>query len=135
MDFSKKLVYVQDIKVSAACPLRVVQVKRYIVPVDVAHSFFADLHHGLSHFSSPDDAHDYVHITEVIHPMDRRATSTDISKAKHDAIRGLLERGTFSFVLLEEVLPDGNVLLGHFALFIKYAEDSQIKFKALYIID
>ena len=102
--------------------------------MDVAHSFFADLHRGLSHFSSPGDDDDCVHLTEVIHPNDPRATSSDMSQAKRDEIRGLLDRGTFSVILREEVPPDGNVLPGRFVLAIKSAEDGQVKFKARYVI-
>ena len=154
MDASKNLVYIQDVKVGAARPLNVAQVKRYIVPMDVAHSFFADLHHGPSHFASPDDDDDCIHLTEVIHSKDPRATSRDISQTKRAEIRGLLDRatsrdisqtkraeirglldrGTFSVILREEVPLDGNVLPGRFVLAIKSTEDGQVKFKARYVI-
>ena len=58
-DASKKIVYIQNVKVGAARPF-IARVKRYIVPVDVAHSFFTDLYRGLSHVSSPDDDNDNV---------------------------------------------------------------------------
>ena len=122
MDASKKHVYIQDVKVGAAHPLNVAQVKRYIVPMDLAHSFFVVLHRGLSHFSSPGDDDDCVHLTEVIHPNDPRATSSDLSQAKLDEIRGLLDRETFSVILREDIPPDGNVLLGPFFPAIKSAE-------------
>ena len=134
MDAGKKIVYIQDVKVGAARPFNVAQVKRYIVPMDVAHSFFADFHHGLSHFASPGDEDDCVHLTEVIHSKDPRATSRDMSQAKRDEIRGFLDRGTFSVILREEVPPDGNVLPGRFVLAIKSTEDGQVKFKARYVI-
>ena len=72
MEASKKLVYIHDVRVGSA-RLFIVRVKRYIVPVDVAHSFFADLHRGLSHFSSPDDDNDNVHLMELINPKEPRA--------------------------------------------------------------
>ena len=134
MDASKKLVYIQDVKVGAARPFNVAHVKRYIVPMDVAHSFFADLHHGLSHFASPDDDDDCIHLTEAIHSKDPRATSRDMPQAKRDEIRGLLDRGTFSVILREEFPPDSNVLPGCFFLAIKSTEDRQVKFKARYVI-
>ena len=134
MDTSKKLVYIQDFKVGAARPFNVAQVKRYIVPMDVAHSFFAELHHGLSQFASPDDEDDCVHLTEVIHSKDLRATSRDMSQANRDEIRRLLDRGTFSVILREEVPPDSNVLPDRFVLAIKSTEDGQVKFKARYVI-
>ena len=118
----------------AARPFNVAQVKRYIVPMNVANTFFADLHRGLSHFSSPDDDDDCVHLTEVIHPKDHRATSPDMSQVERDEIRKLLDRGTFGVILREEVPPDGNVLTCRFSLPIKSAEDGQVKFKARYVI-
>ena len=70
MDDSKKLVYIQDVKVGASRPFNVAQVRRHIVPMNSAQTFFADLHRGFSHFSSPDDEYDCVHLAEVIHPKD-----------------------------------------------------------------
>ena len=54
-------------------------------------------------------------------------------QAKSDEIRGLLDRGTFSVILREEVPPDGNVPSGRFVLAIKSAEDGQVPFKARYV--
>ena len=82
MDISKKLVYIQDVTVGGARPFIVAQVRRNIVPRYVAHYFFADLHRDLSHISSPGDADDFVHLTDVIHPKDPRATSPGMSQAR-----------------------------------------------------
>ena len=57
-----------------------------------------------------------------------------MSQAKRDEIRGLLDRGTFHFILREEVPPDGNVLPGRFVLSIQSTEDVQVRFKARYVI-
>ena len=84
--------------------------------------------------SSPGDDDECVHLTEVIHPTDPRATSWDMSKAKRNEIRGLLDSGTFRVILREEILPDGNVLPGRFVLATKFAEDDQVKFKARCVI-
>lgn len=130
-----KLVYILDVKVGAARPFNIAHVKRYIVPVDVARSFFADLYRGLSHFSSRNDDDGYVHLTKVIHPNDPLATSSNISLAKGDEVRGLLNRWTFSVILREGVPPNGIVLPGRLLLAIKSAEDGQITFKAPYVID
>ena len=57
-----------------------------------------------------------------------------MSQAKRNEMKGLLERGTFSIILREEVPKDANVLPGRFVLAIKSAEDGQVKFKARYVI-
>ncbi len=57
-----------------------------------------------------------------------------MTKAKRDEVKGLLERGTFSIILREEVPPDGNVLPGRFVLAIKSTENGEIKFKARFVI-
>lgn len=52
MGARKKLVYVQDSDGSPWKPVNVVQIKRYFKPPWVAESLFADIHTGLSHFTS-----------------------------------------------------------------------------------
>ncbi len=88
---------------------------------------------SLSSPSDNEDAH-FVHLTEIIDPNDPRANLKRMSRAKRDEIKGLLERGTFSIILREEVPPDGNVLPGRFVLAIKSTEDGQINFKARFVI-
>lgn len=134
MNAEKKLVYIQDAKVGAARPFSVTQVKRYILPVDVAHSFFQDIGRGLQYFTSPADDDNSVFLTEVLDPTDPRTSSIQMTTAKRAEIRGLLERGTFRIILREEVPPDANVLPGRFVLAIKSTEDGETKFKARYVI-
>ena len=98
IDASKKIVYVQDVTIGAACPFNVAQDKRYISPAIVAHSLFSDVCHAFTHFSSPDEDDYSVQLTEVIDPRDPRASSVKMSQAKRDEIKGLLQRGTFSII-------------------------------------
>lgn len=134
MDSDKKLVYVRDAKIGAARPFNVAQVKRYIMPQDIAQSLFTACHHGLSYFASPHEDDNSTHLTEIIAPRDPRADSPGMTQAKKNEIRGLLERGTFRVILREEVPRDANVLPGRFVLAIKSTEDGQVKFKARYVI-
>lgn len=55
MDSNKMLVFVQDVKVGAARPFSLNQVKRYHNSGNVAEALFDDIHHGLSHFASPEE--------------------------------------------------------------------------------
>ncbi len=74
-------------------------------------------------------------MTEIIDPKDPPVSPAKMTKAKRDQIRGLLERGTFSAILLEDVSTDGNVLPRRFVLAIMSAEDGEIKFKAPFRAD
>lgn len=101
MDEYKKLVYVQDVKVGNASPFNVAQVKRYIDAGDDSHSFMLDIARGLNYFSIVEEEHSYVFLTEVFNPSDVLAISPEMTQAKRDEIRGLLERGTFKVILRE----------------------------------
>lgn len=132
-DADRKLVYIQDSKIGAPRPFNVVQVKRYITPEVLAHSFFTDIGEGLSSFSSPPDDN-FMYPTEILHPRDPRANGPEMGAAVRKEIKGLLDRGTFKVILREEVPPDANVLPGRFVLAIKSSIDGEVKFKARYVI-
>lgn len=87
------------------------------------------MHHALSYFATAEEDDCAVHLTEIISIKDPRARSREMTQAKKDEIRGLLDRGTFSVLLREEIPQDANVLPGRF----KSAEDGKIKFKARYV--
>lgn len=91
------------------------------------------MHHALSYFATAEEDDCAVHLTEIISIKDPRARSREMTQAKKDEIRGLLDRGTFSVLLREEIPQDANVLPGRFILAIKSAEDGKIKFKARYV--
>jgi len=93
-DADRKLVYIQDSKIGAPRPFNVVQVKRYITPEVLAHSFFTDIGEGLSSFSSPPDDN-FMYPTEILHPRDPRANGPEMGAAVRKEIKGLLDRGTF----------------------------------------
>lgn len=57
-----------------------------------------------------------------------------MTEEKRIEINFLLERGAFSVILREDVLPDGNVLRGRFVLAIKSNSDENIKLKSRYVI-
>ena len=90
----KKLVLVQDDKGGSPKPFNVLQVKPYLEPTDVAHSFMSDLHRALSYNCTRDD--NDIYLTEIIDRQDPRVDSLDMKAAKKKEIRNLLERGTFT---------------------------------------
>ena len=52
-DETKKIVFVQDVRIGAARPFNIAQVKHYNTPETLANSFFAALGNGLSWYLSP----------------------------------------------------------------------------------
>lgn len=73
-------------------------------------------------------------VTEVIDKDEPRASSTKINHTIGEEVKDLLQRGTFKFILKEE-LPDGaNVLTARFVFEIKSNADSKLKYKARYVI-
>lgn len=68
---TKRLVFIQDIRVGAARPCNVAQLKLYHAPETLAHSFFTQFGQGLNFFSSPND-HE-VHLTEI---LDKRSSNS-----------------------------------------------------------
>ena len=132
VDQERKLVFVQDMKISLARPFNLTQVKRYHYPEAINHSFFGDMREGLPDFRSPSDVD--VHLTEILTPAEARTNSRKMSEAKREEISNLLKRGTFRVVLHEDIPKDANVLPGRFVLSIKSTIDGQTKFKARYVI-
>lgn len=57
-----------------------------------------------------------------------------MTKAKRHHIKSLLDRGTFKFILREQIPKDANVLPGRFVLPLKSIEDCEIEHKAPYVI-
>ena len=131
-DERKKLAYVQDVKIGAARPFNVVQVKPYYAADTLAHSFMLDLGQSLRQFGSPQEQEFF--LTEIIENSDPRANSKEMENAKAKEIRNLLSRGTFKVILKEDIPPDGNVLPGRFVLAIKSTEDNKVIYKARYVI-
>lgn len=75
-----------------------------------------------------------VQVTEVIDKDDRRVSPTEMKQAIMEEMRHLLLRATFKVILKKE-LPDGaNALTDRFMLAIKSNTDSQVKYKARYVI-
>ena len=133
-DEEKKLVYVKDVKIGAARPFNVSQVKRYLTPDMVAHCFMSDLGDNLRKFGTSANDDSEVYLTEILNPNDPRSDSIEMGEAKKAEIRSLLERGTFKVILREDIPRDGNVLSGRFVLTIKSTEYGKIKHKARYVI-
>ena len=91
-----------------------------------------ELRNTLSEYRSEDDVN--VFMAEVINENDPRSSFPQMTEAKRQEIRGLLERGAFKVILREEIPPDANVLPGRFVLAIKSADNGQAKWKARYVI-
>ena len=77
---------------------------------------------------------DWVFLTEVLDPDEYRAIGKEMTDAKKQEIRNLLERGTFKVILKEEIPSDANVVPGRFVLTIKSSLDKKVKYKARYVI-
>lgn len=133
-DETKKIVFVQDVRIGAARPFNIAQVKHYNTPETIANSFFAALVKGISWYSSPNADAEDIYLTEVLDREDPREHSKQMDEAKREEINNLLDRRTFKVILTEDVPQDGNVLPGRFVLAIKSTEDGMTKYKARYVI-
>eukprot|EP00737_Agarophyton_chilense_P000247 gb/GEZJ01000282.1/.p1 GENE.gb/GEZJ01000282.1/~~gb/GEZJ01000282.1/.p1 ORF type:complete len:768 (+),score=79.54 gb/GEZJ01000282.1/:1785-4088(+) len=127
----KKIVYIQDVKIGNAKPFNVAQVKPYLAPEMVAHSFMQKMHNTFVSYGNPSDCN--VYMTEILNEKDPRAHSQKMSEAKKSEIRNL-QRGTFKDILREEIPEDANILPGRFVLAIKSTVDGEIKHKPRYVI-
>ena len=128
----KKLVLFQDDKGGSPKPFNVVQVKPHMEPIDVADSFMSDLYRALSYNCTPED--NDIYLTEIIDLQYPRADSLDMTEAKEKEIRSLLESGTFTVILKQDIPSNANILPGRFVLAIKTTEDGEVKFKARCVI-
>ena len=133
-DETQKIVFVQDVRIGAARPFNIAQVKHYNTPETLANSFFAALEKGLSWYSSANADAEDIYLTEVLNRDDPRGHSKQMEEAKREEIKNLLDRGTFKIILTEDVPQDGNVLPGRFVLAIKSTDDGKTKYKARYVI-
>lgn len=75
-----------------------------------------------------------VFLTEILKPWDVRSNKPQFTEAKKREILGLLDKGTFSVVLTEEVPPTANVLGGRFVLSIKNKGTQHEAFKARFVV-
>ena len=132
VDKDRKLVFVQDVKIGAARPYNIVQVKRYFTPEAVAHSFLMELKRNLRRHGSREV--DDMLLTEVISEKDPRAEHAEMYEARRAEIRNLMERGTFKVIPRESVPPGANVLPGRFVLAIKSLDTGKVKYKARYVV-
>lgn len=74
-----------------------------------------------------------MHLTEIISNKDPRAFSKEVTAAKRQEIKNLLDKGTFEITLDGEVPPKANALPGRFVLTLKSIKDGKIKYKARYV--
>ena len=131
-DETKKLVFVQEVRIRAARLFDVAQGKHYYTPETLANSFFADLNKGLSCFSASNN--EAVYLTEIVDRADPRGNSQKMNAARRKEIKTLLERRRFKVMLREDVPPGGNILPGTIVLAIKSTEDGKVKYKVRYVI-
>ena len=77
-----------------------------------------------------------IQMTKNIEPSDPRSRfrSLQVTEAIRKEIKGILDRGTFSVILKEEIKGVGNILGARFFLPTKSTIDGMIKIKAIYII-
>eukprot|EP00171_Calliarthron_tuberculosum_P007230 IDg7230t1 len=133
----RKIVHVRD-KPNSTTPFNIAQVKQYLEPSDLSHSFMSEIRCHLSRVYSTEehtaDEGDSVFLTEIIDPGDPRAHSKDMLDAVRKEVKCLFERGTFKVIFREEVTTNANKLPGRFVLAIKSTEDGLIKFKARFVI-
>lgn len=134
MDADKNLAYVQDVKVGNARPMHVAQVLRYYEHEQIGYSMFLDIERVLRYFSNRQASDDSFYLMEIVDSSGPRLSFQKMSYAKKAELKGLLDWGTFSIILPEEVQSDANILPGRFVPAFKYREDGQIKFKAPHII-
>lgn len=133
IDRQRKLIYVRDCHIGPARPFGIAQVKPYHTPEDNVNTMFTQLHDSLQSYRTP-DIMQHVYMTETLSPDDDRCNSPQMTEAKRNEIRNLIERGTFKVVCREDVPLDANVLTGRFVLCIKSTPDGNIKHKARFVI-
>lgn len=75
-----------------------------------------------------------VHMTELLHPSDSRGQSPEAQQAKELEIINIVNRGTWTLVLEEDIPQDANVMTGGFVVTIKDVETNSPIFKARYVI-
>lgn len=76
---------------------------------------------------------DDIQLPEVLHPTDLRANCPEKDEAKKADIRNLLRRVTFKVLINQDLLPDGNILLGRFLAEIKSQIEGNIFFTPPYV--
>lgn len=74
-----------------------------------------------------------VHLTEILRSSDPRPCAAEMTVAKKAVVKSLLDQGTFTLMLKEELSRSGSILLGSFLLSIKSTDDRKIKYKAIYL--
>lgn len=105
-----------------------------ILPTDkCADEIISQINNSFNLLASPEIDSD-VYLSEILHPTDPITKSPEMNDAKNTEIRGLLKRGTFTFILKKDVPPDGNILSGRFVFSIYSLVHGEIKFKARYVI-
>lgn len=129
IDRKRKLIWITEHQ----NPFNITQIKKYHPPDKCADQLMDQINNCFNLFSSPSLNCD-IHLTEILHPTDLRASSPEMNEAKKAKIKGLLKRGTFKIILKRDVPKNGNILPGRFVLAIKSLVDRKIKFKARYVI-
>lgn len=75
-----------------------------------------------------------VQLTEVPPINDPRSYSPEFTAAEMREIEGLVEKGTWKFVLKEDIPPNANILNGRFVLAIKDKDSHKQLFKAWFVV-
>ena len=132
VDFEQKQVFVQDVKIGAARPFNIAQVKRYLTPETLAHSFIVGI--GCHLLSRDLNGVFDSFATEILREDDPRTKTKEMAEAKRLEVGNLLSRGTFKVISRHEVPPNANVLPGRFVLAIKTSDDGRATSKARYVI-
>ena len=109
VDEEKAQVFVQDIRIGQARQFNIVQVKRYHQPEKLSTTFMSDVRECGRYFGSPED--EEVYLTEIISKGDNSANLKEMTIAKRQEIKNLLERGTFKDIPKEDIPKDCYVIV------------------------
>ncbi len=119
------IVLVQKDENSAHERYNLAQVRPFLEPGAAEISFLDNLHSSFSHFYSGDYLH-LIYATEFISPEMREAIRAEV--------RDLLKRAMFKFILRSELLDGANALTARFILANMSNADSEIQYKARYVV-
>ena len=136
-DKSKKIVIIKDDKEKLK-EFNVAQVKLFLPPVELAHTFVSTVCNAMKSFSSepPPDPKNIscleCNLVEVIPENDPRANTPEMQKAKQKEIDNLVQRGVFEFVKRSDIPKGANVITSRFVLAIKSPMNAEKINKARY---
>lgn len=75
-----------------------------------------------------------VNITEVLHSQDPRWNLPEFVEAKRKEKRGLLDKGTWMFVLKEQITEESSILTGKFVSCVKNFNTDQEVYNTISVL-